>query len=933
MVQVDDYALRFGVSFVNCQRGQALHFLESMRRLFLLDGTALAYRAHYSMVSRPLVNARGENTSAAYGFTTALLRLMDRHAMEHVVVVFDMMGAGQTFRSEIFDEYKAHRDPPPDDLLANLPRIKEIVEALRIPLLEEPEVEADDVIGTLARRAEAEGAEVVIVSPDKDFQQLLSARISLFRPAYRGVSLDPVTESSFRAAYELDPIQFIDVLALTGDSADNVPGVPGIGPKTAIKLLKAHGSVEDALAAAPGMPAKRTREALLEHGAAALMSKRLVTIRTDLDVDLDWTHAARSAPDAAALAALFQRLDFRGLAQRFVGATAPEVQPDLFEEGIASPARYDPQEVDYRIVRDRQELESVCACLSRQPCVALDTETTSVDPTRAALVGISVSWQEKQAIYIPVPLADGTGAQAVCRRLRRSVNGLAVGQNIKYDLVVLARHGAWFSGPLFDTMVAHYLLSPEGEHGMDTLARRYLDYETIPISDLIGKGKQARSMREISVEQVGPYACEDADITLRLYEVLRRELREAGLTELACNMEFPLIPVLASMELCGILVDAGTLEEIALQLTGEMDRLEVAIYGEAGKPFNIRSSQQTAHILFEVLGLPVVSRTGSGAPSTRESVLEQLAPRHPLPALLLDWRRYAKLSSTYVKTLTGLVHPETGRVHTQFNQAVTATGRLSSSNPNLQNIPVRTEAGREIRRAFVARGGWEILAADYAQIELRILASMSGDETLMRDLKGGVDVHAATAARILGISLEAVSREERRRAKEVNYGIPYGISAWGLAQRLRCEQSEAEAVISGYHAAYPGVSVWLANAVDEARERGYAETLLGRRRYVPLIHARNRAERVYAERVAVNMPIQGTQADMIKLAMIAIHHRLGGMQSRLLLQVHDELVFEVEPSERVQVRHIVQQEMTTALPLAVPVEVDIRWGANWLEAH
>ena len=904
-----------------------------MRRLFLVDGTAFAYRAHYSMVSRPLVNSRGENTSAAYGFTTALLRLLENQDMDHMVVVFDMMGGGPTFRTEMYAEYKANRDPPPEDLLANLPWIKEIVAALRIPVLEEPEVEADDVIGTLARRAEADGAEVVIVSPDKDFQQLLSSAISISRPAYRGGRLEPVTASSFREAKGIEPAQYIDLLALTGDASDNVPGVPGIGPKTATRLLRAHGSVEAALAAAPQMKAPRARQALLARGADALLSKRLVTIRTDLDVVLDWAEASREAPDAEALSALFERLEFRGLARRVLAGRQQSGQAELFAEGAASAARYDPDKVQYRILRGREDLGALCAQLRMHDVVALDTETTSVDAMRAELVGISVSWKAREAAYVPVPMADGTGAAVVCGQLREALTGLVVGQNLKYDLVVLARHGVHLAGPFFDTMVAHYLLAPEGEHGLDTLARRYFDYETIPISALIGMGRTQLSMRDVPLEQAGPYACEDADITFRLYEVLRADLRRAGLFQLACEVEFPLIAVLASMELAGIRVDASILEDISGGLTAEMEQLEGAIHERAGQTFNLQSSQQTARILYDVLGLDVVARTASGRPSTREIVLERLAARHPLPALLLDWRKRAKLRGTYLRSLSGLAHPGTGRVHTQFNQTVAATGRLSSSNPNLQNIPVRSKAARQIRRAFTARDGWRILAADYAQIELRILASMSGDEALVRDLRSGVDVHAATAARIFDVAQEVITREQRSRAKEVSYGIPYGLSAWGLAQRLRCEQQEAEAMIEGYHAAYPGVSRWLGEAVEQVRECGYAETILGRRRPVPHIRSRNRAERAHAERIAVNMPIQGTQADMIKIAMIGIHEGLRPMQSRMLLQVHDELVFEVAPEEEDGVRRLVEHEMTSALPLATGTRVDIRLGANWLEAH
>ncbi len=925
------------------------------KRLYLIDAMALAYRSHFIFISRPLINSKGQNTSAAFGFTNALLKLIEEHDMEHIAVVFDVGGDGSTFRSDIYEDYKAHRDPPPDDLLANLPWIEEIVRALDIPVIGVPGVEADDVIGTLARQAEADAADVVIVSPDKDFQQLLSRRISIFRPAHRGEDFDPITAERFETENGVAPIQFIDMLALMGDASDNVPGVPGIGPKTAAQLIADYGSVENLLDHAEEVKGKRAREGLLAHRDDALMSKELVTIKTDVEVDFDWHDFHRARPDLPRLLALFRELEFRRLAERLetsgevlrgkaravaeAGGPVEAVAEDpalAFDFGPYEPVlRYDEGAVEYTVVRHEQQLARLVEELAGQARLAFDTETTSTDQMLASLVGVSFAWADGRACYVPTPLPDGTSTEAVLAALRPLLQISTVAQNAKYDVVVLARHGAAVEGPLFDTMVAHYLLAPEGEHGLDALARRYLSYRMIPITDLIGTGKNQRSMRDVPLDQAGPYACEDADVTLRLAGLLRDELEENGLLEIAEKIEFPLIYVLAEMEMTGVRVDTGILREISGQLEAELLRLEKEIYEVAGEAFNIGSTQQLSAILFDRLGLRVVSKTSTGKPSTKESVLLELATEHALPGLLLDWRKLSKLKNTYVDTLGDLVHPETGRIHTDFNQTVAATGRLSSSNPNLQNIPVRSEMGREIRKAFVPREGWKLLAADYVQIELRILASLSGDEALKQDFIDGKDIHTATAARVFKVPPEAVTRDQRRKAKEVNYGIPYGVSAWGLAQRLRTSVEEAQQLIEQYQRTYPGVSRYLAQQVETARAQGYVETLLGRRRYVPGIDARNRNERSAAERVAVNMPMQGTQADMIKIAMVNIHRRIKreGLRSKMLLQVHDELVFEVPPEEEATMRTLVVEEMTAALPLDVPIEVDLDTGANWLDAH
>ncbi|GMQ80855.1 MAG: DNA polymerase I [Rhodothermia bacterium] len=944
---------------------------ESPRTLYLLDAMALAYRAHFIFISRPLINSKGQNTSATYGFVSALLKLIEDHSIEHMVVVFDAPGEGGTFRDDLYPEYKAHRDPPPEDLLSNLPRIKEVVQALDIPVSEVEGVEADDVIGTLARQAEADGSNVVIVSPDKDFFQLLSDRIRQFRPAYRGESFDPITESSFEEKYGLKPIQFIDVLALMGDAADNVPGVPGVGEKTAIKLLLEYGSVERTIEHAEDVKGKRAREGLLNHADDAILSKELVTILTDVPLDLTWTDFQRHAPDLPRIKSLFQEYEFTSLLQRILrlfeqnGESIPPLPDDTIQKDLFSPQeliesakiepalikdtridessvddeydRYSEDDSTYKLISNEAELSGVVEKLSDADRLSFDTETTSTDPMMASLVGVSLSVNESEAWYIPTPMPDGTSTEAVLHALEPILCNASVkiGQNIKYDYVVLARHGLRVGGNFFDTMISHYLVSPEDSHGMDVLARRYLKYEPIPISSLIGKGKPQRSMRDVPIQDVTPYACEDADITLKLSKILSEELERGGVTRIAEEIEFPLIRVLADMEMAGIRVDQRVLSDLSRQMATEIKSFEEKIYEAAGESFNIASTQQLGTILFEKLGMPVVSKTAKGKPSTRESVLKELATEHELPGLILDWRELAKLKSTYVDSLGELIHPETGRVHTSYGQTIAATGRLSSTNPNLQNIPIRTARGREIRKAFVASEGFVLMSADYAQIELRILAALSDDEALKKAFSEGADIHANTAALVFGVPIEDVTREQRSRAKEVNFGIPYGISPFGLAQRLRCPVDEARDLITGYQKSYSNVTKFLSLQVAKAQEMGYVETILGRRRYVPDINARNRNVRSFAERVAVNMPIQGTQADMIKLAMIRIHTAIGDrkLKSKMLLQVHDELVFEVPVDEVVVLQDLVRTEMVEALHLDVPIEVEIDTGPNWLEAH
>ncbi len=919
-------------------------------RLYLADALALAYRAHFAFINRPLMDAEGNVTSAAYGFTTSLVKLLEDEQPEHIAVVFDPMDGKPNFRDKLYEEYKAHRPPMPDGIRYSLPFIKRIVEAFDIPVLEVSGVEADDVIGTLAERAEGEGVDVVIVSADKDFRQLLSDRVFMLRPAYKGESFDMETDETFRETYDgLDPVQFIDLLALEGDTSDNVPGVPMIGKKTALTLVKKYGSVEEIIAHADDVGGKRG-ESLVENADLAHLSKKLVTIDTRVPLDLDWHTLRRTTPDLAALNAVFDDLEFgtrlRNRVRDYVSGDGGGT-PDLFGDDPALAFDFGPYEpvtrldeavVDYHTALNANDLEKVAAEIQGHEVLALDTETTSTDQMMASLVGASFAWEEKTARYVPTPMPDRTSEQAVLDALRPAIedaDSLKVGHNLKYDLVVLARHGVRVAGPIFDTMVAHYLIAPEEPHNLDAVSSATINYRPKPITDLIGTGRNQISMRDVPVEDAGPYACEDADIALRLVAPLREKLEEDGLLQIAEEIEFPLIPVLADLEMAGVKIDTEVLAKISEELGSEIERLEGEVYKIAGEEFNIGSPKQLGEILFDRLGLPVGKKTKSGAPSTAENVLHELSTQHPLPGLVLDWRSLAKLKSTYVDKLGELIHPETGRVHTDFNQTVTSTGRLSSSNPNLQNIPIRTETGREIRRAFVAEEGFVLMAADYAQIELRILADLSGDPGLREAFAQGLDIHTATAARVFDRPLNDVTRTMRSQVKQVNYGIPYGISAFGLAQRMRVGVSDAEQLIQQYRSAYPEVIRFLDDLIERAREKGYAETLTGRRRYIPQIHARNFNERAFAERVAVNMPIQGTQADMIKIAMVRIHDRLAaeGLRSKMILQVHDELVFEVAEGERDMVTDLVRTEMANALPLDVPIVVDVGFGSNWLDAH
>ena len=906
------------------------------RKLYLLDAMALAYRAYFVFISRPRINSRGMNTSAVYGFTTTLIKLINDFELAYAAVVFDAEGG--SFRNNIYPAYKATRDAPPEDLMSNLPYIKQVATALSIPVFEVAGVEADDVIGTLAKKAEADGARAVIVSPDKDFQQLLSPQISMFKPARRGEEFDLITDTTFREKHGLEPVQFIDVLALMGDASDNVPGIPGIGEKTALQLLQSYGDVENVLLHAQDIKGKRAREGLLEHADKATLSKTLVTIRTDVEVPLDWGALERGPLTREAVGPLFRELEFRTVLDRLGGDAPDEAPAEVRESEQTRRRRYDESATDYRLIANRSELMALERTLRTAPAIAMHAVCTEGPPIWADWVGLSVAWVADSACYIPIPLPDGTTQPEIVRILApvlANTNLAKIGHDLKPLLLFLAYGGLTVQGRCFDTQVAHYLLAPDTNHDLDFVARQHLNYAPITPETVLGSGRQARTLRDVPPVEMMPLACEAAALAFQLEQALHPELVKHDAYKVADQMEFPLIYVLAQMEETGVTIDPQRLAEIETQLEQELKELEAKIFEVAGRPFLIGSPQQVGDILFSDLGLPVKQKTSTGQPSTREDVLLELATAHPLPGLIIDWRKASRLQSTYIDNLKRLIHPQTGRVHTIFRQTVAATGRLSSSDPGLQNIPVRRATGREIRRAFVAPSGHVLLAADYAQIELRILAHMSGDEGLAVAFHSKRDVHTETAAQMLHIDAEAVTREQRNRAKAVNYGIPYGLSLFGLAQQLRCSRDEAKTIMAAYHESFPGIAPFLSEQVERARERGYAETLWGRRRYLPAITARNRMERSAAERIAINMPIQGTQADMIKLAMVNIYQRFKheGLISRLILQVHDELVFEVPTFEVKIATPIIVEAMTSALPLSVPVEVDVNDGPTWLDAH
>ena len=899
-----------------------------MERFFIIDGMAIAYRAYFAFINRPLMNSKGMNTSAVFGFVNTLEKILSDEKPDHVAVAFDT--SEPTFRHERYAEYKATREKMPDDMVEQLPYLKKIVQGYNIPLLELPGWEADDIIGTLARRAEGHDLECYLVTPDKDFMQLITERVKMYKPGKSSDQYEVVDIEGVREKFGVAPEQVVDVLGLMGDSSDNIPGVKGIGEKTAIPLIQEYGSIAALYEHLDDISKKGVRTKLEDQRDEAFLSRDLVVIDTEAPVDVDPQDLRFTEKDRAALRAIFEELEMRSFIEKL------EEESGSGNPGSSTGMKdIESEQHEYVTVTTAGQLETMVKEIAASREFCFDTETSGRHPLHSELVGMSFAVRPHHAWYVP---ANGTlPREDVIEAVRPLFSGDAVliGQNLKFDLLVLRKLGIACDLPLYDTLLAAYILRPEGDHNMDALAMQYLNYRPVPISTLIGKGRKQLSMADIPVEQVAPYAAEDADITLRLAGVLREEIAKTEQATLLAEMEFPLVHVLTDMEFTGVRIDTGILEEISLDLEKQIDRVTAEIHALAGGAFNIKSTKQLGEVLFERLELPARKKTKTGY-STDVSVLESLAGIHPIIEHILLYRQLTKLKSTYVDALPKLIHPDTGRVHTSYNQAVAATGRLSSTDPNLQNIPIRTEAGREIRRAFVpSDAGRVLLSADYSQIELRLAAEISGDEGLLEAFESGEDIHTSTAMRLFDISAGEVTAEQRRRAKTTNFGILYGISAFGLAQRLGIENNDAKELIDMYFEKYPRINRYIADTIAFCTEHGYVETLLGRRRYIPDIRSKNRNVRMFAERTAINAPIQGSAADMIKIAMIRIHRELRarGFAAKMIMQVHDELIFDVPEEEAGDLRAMVVERMRTAMDLRVPIEVEAGTGRTWLEAH
>lgn len=923
-----------------------------MEKLFLLDAYALIYRAYYALIKSPRINSKGFNTSAILGFVNTLEDVLKKENPTHIGIAFDP--TGPTFRHEAYPEYKAQREETPEVIRLSVPIIKDIIRAYRIPILEVPGYEADDVIGTLATEAGKRGITTYMMTPDKDYGQLVGENVFMYRPRHNDKAFEVMGVEEVKNKYAIQsPLQVIDLLGLMGDASDNIPGCPGVGEKTAQKLIAQFGNIENLLAHTDQLKgALRTK--VEENRKQIEFSRFLATIKTDVPLPLDMDALKRESPDEEELRKIFQELEFRTLLERIFKEKPKETpaatpgQGDLF--GFFTPeTTSEPEKTNlatlhtlncnYQLVDNEEKLSQLLQNIVTQSVLSLDTETTSTDPIRAELVGMSFSYAENQAFYVPVP-ADRSEAQKIVDRFRPVFENreiMKVGQNIKYDMLVLANYGVQLQGPLFDTMVAHYVLQPELHHNMDYLAEIYLNYQTIHIEELIGpKGKNQGNMRDLPPASVYEYACEDADVTLKLKNKLEKELDENNVRKLFEEIEMPLIPVLAYMERNGVRIDTEALKETSRHFTLRMKQIEEEVYQLAGTEFNIASPKQVGEVLFDRLKIvEKAKKTKTGQYVTSEEVLESLRGKHEVVEKILEHRGLKKLLGTYIDALPQLINPETGRIHTSFNQTVTATGRLSSSNPNLQNIPIRNEDGKEIRKAFIPDDGCIFFSADYSQIELRIMAHLSGDPHMIEAFQKGQDIHAATASKIYKVPLEEVTREQRSKAKTANFGIIYGISVFGLAERLNVDRKEAKELIDGYFENYPHVKEYMDESIRIARERGYIETIFKRKRYLPDINSRNAVVRGYAERNAINAPIQGSAADIIKVAMVRIYQRFlkERIQSKMILQVHDELNFSVLPEEQEKVKQIVIEEMESAYKMKAPLLADSGWGQNWLEAH
>ncbi len=949
-----------------------------MEKLFLLDAYALIYRAYYAFIRAPRINSKGQNTSAIFGFVNTLEDVLKKEQPTHIGVAFDLKGG--TFRHEMYAPYKAQREETPEDIRASVPIIKDILRAYRIPILEVPGYEADDVIGTLSHQADALGIKTYMMTPDKDYGQLVTENALIYRPKFGDKEFEVMGIERVKEKFGIErPEQVIDLLGLMGDSSDNIPGCPGVGEKTAQKLIAEFGDIPTLLARRDELKGA-LRKKVDENVELIELSRFLATIKTDVPITLDLEALKREAPDEEKIQALFEELEFRTLLKRVMGkdtetssnspsrgrtqtarkGAAESAQGDLFApaggavqgdlfamDTTESAGDLFHTSLDnlatiphtYTLVDTQEKRDGLVEKLALAKAFAFDTETTGTDPITAELVGMSFAIEEGVAYYVPVP-AERSEAQGIVEQLRAVLEdeqALKIGQNIKYDYLIMQGYGVELGGPMFDTMVAHYLLQPELSHGMDYLAEIYLKYDTIKIEQLIGpRGRGQKNMRDLAPADICDYACEDADVTLKLKHILDKELVTAGADKLFYDIEMPLVRVLAYMERNGARISTEALKETSRYFTERLMQIEREIYELAGFSFNIASPKQVGEVLFERIKIvEKAKKTKSGQYSTSEEVLEGLRSKHPIVEKILDHRGLKKLLSTYVDALPALINPATGKIHTSFNQTVTATGRLSSSNPNLQNIPIRNEDGKEIRKAFIPEPGCEFFSADYSQIELRIMAHLSGDVNLIEAFRSGEDIHAATAAKIYHVPIGEVSREQRSRAKTANFGIIYGISVFGLAERMNVSRAEAKELIENYFETYSGVKRYMDESIQVAREKGYIETILHRKRYLPDINSHNSVVRGYAERNAINAPIQGSAADIIKIAMIEIYRRFRaeGLRSTMILQVHDELNFSVYPEEKELVQRIVIEAMESAYRMQVPLSADFGWGTNWLEAH
>ena len=917
-------------------------------KLFLIDAYALIYRAYYAFLKNPRINSKGMNTSAIFGFINSLEDVLKREQPTHVAVAFDPHGP--TFRHEAFEQYKAQREETPEVIRQSVPVIKEIIQAYRIPILEVPYYEADDVIGTIAHQAASEGFDVYMMTPDKDYGQLVGEHIYMYRPKFGG-DYEVLGVAEVLEKYQLvSTSQVIDLLGLMGDTADNIPGCPGVGEKTAQKLLAQFGSIENLLAHTDQLKGAQKKK-IEENAEQIRFSKFLATIKTDVPITFDAAQCLREKPDEERLIDIYTNLEFRTFVNKLRNESSPTpdanpLQFDLFATDSPSDSKNSTladltsTPHSYYLVDSEEKQVELAHLLEGQEYFAFDTETEGLDPLTAHLVGMSFAIRENEAWYVPVPASQAQAREVVLRFAPALQNPAIqkIGQNIKFDILALRKYSVKVAGKLFDTMLAHYLLNPELRHGMDYLAETYLHYKTVPIEDLIGpKGKKQGSMRDVPLEQIKEYAAEDADVTLRLRNYFAPYLKSEGVEKLFEEIEMPLVYVLAEMEATGVKLDTEALRQSSEVLTMQLASLEQEIHQLAGQEFNINSNRQVGEVLFDKLQLDTkAKKTKTGLYSTSEEVLEKLRAKHPIVEKLLDYRGLKKLLSTYLDALPALIHPETGKIHTSFNQAVTATGRLSSTNPNLQNIPVRDELGREIRKAFIADSDdCLFFSADYSQIELRIMAHLSQDPHMVQAFCEGADIHASTAAKIYNVPLDEVTPDMRRKAKTANFGIIYGISIFGLAERLSIPRAEAKELIEGYFQTYPNVRAYMDESIRVAKEKGYVETIFKRKRFLPDINSHNAMVRGYAERNAINAPIQGSAADIIKLAMIRIHQRFEeeGLKSRMILQVHDELNFNVYREEFDRVKAIVLDSMEHVIPLRVPLIADCGEGQNWLEAH